>query len=269
MKSVIQSKLRSIEEKMLVTIPKTKITPPIAMVALKLLKALHISKIKPSGGSETQKSSLKSEKDILTILGLPNIPKVKNPKENSTCLSMNPGYYNGFKRTVKKPNKCNIIVPEADGVYVVHQPFGSQANPDILILDVRSGKIVCEFGIEVKSGGPTWNTHIQTMDRTMMYIAIKKNEVHCFFGEHVRDKESLLIALVWDELQRELANELNAQAKKSGKKNLCVAYPKQEFTKLNLNEGREERHMEIKEWFESFLEPSASPKEQEQHSQLA
>lgn len=254
---------------MVVTKPNPKITPPVAMVALKLLETLHISKIKPSGGSETQKSSLKSEKDVLTILGLPNIPKVKKTKENSTCLSMNPGYYHGFKRTVKKRNKCNIIVPEADGVYVVHQPFGSQANPDILIVDVRSGKIVCEFGIEVKSGGPTWNTHIQTMDRTMMYIAIKKNEVHCFFGEHVRDKESLLIALVWDELQRELANELNDQAKKSGKKNLCVAYPKQEFAKLNLNEGREERHMEIKKWFESFLEPSVSPKEQGQHSRLA
>ena len=96
-------------------VKNTQLTPAISGAVLKLLNNLHTSDIKASGGSETQKSSMKSEKDVLNILGLPDVPKVKKNKENSTCIPMNPGYYFGFKRTVKKQNKCYIVVPETDG----------------------------------------------------------------------------------------------------------------------------------------------------------
>lgn len=247
MQTLINSKCASIRASMRETALKPDLTASMRSVVLKFLELLDSSQIKSTGGSETQQSSSRTESAVLEMLGVPHIQKVTSKKKGLFGLPAFTGDYFGFKRVVEHRNECRFVVPETDGVYAIHQPYGSQANPDILLLDVRDKSIVCQFGIEIKSGGPTWNTHIQFADRTMLYVAFKE-DVHYFFGDHVRDKESLVLALAWDELQRELADALNEEARAKGLKNMCVPYPKQEFRGLDLSEGRDVRHAEIKAW---------------------
>lgn len=226
---------------------QTNLTPTLKFVVLRLLTCLDASDIKSEGGSETQQSSSKTEKAALAMLGVPVISTVKKKERSLFSLPMSAGDFFGYKRVVKHNNECRFVLPEAEGVYAIHQPYGSQSNPDILLIEVREHRLVCQFGIEIKSGGLTWNTHVQTADRSMLYVAIK-DRVHYFFGDHIRNKDSLVLALAWDELQRELADVVNAEALRTGRKNMCVPYPKQEFRGLNLDEGRDTRHAEIKQW---------------------
>jgi len=246
MQSLLSDKIAFIRAAMRAAPLQTVLTPALKDTVLRLLTCLDGSDIKADGGSETQQSSSKTEKAALAMLGVPVIPTLKK-KKNLFSLPMSGGDFFGFGRAVHHRNECRFVMPEIDGVYAIHQPYGSQANPDILLIEVREHKLVCQFGIEIKSGGPTWNTHIQTADRSMLYVAIK-DKVHYFFGDHIRDKDSLILALAWDELQRELADALNAEAVRTGKKNLCVPYPKQEFRGLDLDEGRDARHAEIRQW---------------------
>lgn len=247
MNSIIESKISSIRTAMCEAPRKTILSEPIRATILALLTALDTTSVSVTGGAETQESSSRTERLVLEMLGVPQITKLKTKGTSVFSLPMLIGDYFGFKRVVEHDNTCRFVMPEQDGVYVIHQPYGSQANPDILLLDIRNKTIVCQFGIEIKSGGPTWNTHIQFADRSMLYVAFKK-KTHYFFGDHIRSKESLVFALAWDELQRELATALNEKAKSSGLKNMCVPYPKQEFRGLDLEAGAEERHAEIKAW---------------------
>jgi hypothetical protein len=257
MQSLIASKVSFIRAAMRDAPLKTVLTEPIRSTVHKLLTSLDTAEVRVSGGSETQQSSSRTEKIVLDLLGVPLITKSTGRARSLFNLPMFAGDYFGFKRAVEHRNECRFVLPEADGVYAIHQPYGSQANPDILLLDVRSKAIVCQFGIEIKSGGPTWNTHIQFADRSMLYIAFKGEGTHYFFGDHIRNKESLILALAWDELQRELANALNEEARANGLKNMCVPYPKQEFRGQDLEEGSEARHTEIKEWLSTSPGPSA------------
>lgn len=237
---------------------KTCLTPGIRNVCLKLVNSLDSATVKVKGGSKTQASSSRIENVVLGMLDVPVLDKVSAKKKTLFHLPAFVGDYYGFKRSVEHRNECRIDhLPEKDGVYAVYQPYGSQANPDILLLDIQDKKIVCQFGIEIKSGTSTttWNTHIQFADRSMLYISFEK-EIHYFFGDHVRNQESLILALAWDELQRELANNLNMMAKNSGLKNMCVPYPKQEFRGLHLSEGRDKRHADIREWLTASPAPS-------------
>jgi hypothetical protein len=247
MLSLVASKTATIRTSMRDSRIATSISRPIREVVLNLLNTLDSTKTKLTGGSETQKSSARTEHIVLEILNLPMIEKEASKRKTLFALPVYIGDYFGFKRAVERRSECRFAMPSVDGVYAVHQPYGSQANPDILLLDVRSNAIVSQFGIEIKSGDPTWNTHIQFADRSMLYIAFEK-DIQYFFGEHVRDKESLILALAWDEIQRELADTLNEEARKNGLKNMCVPYPKQEFRGLNLSEGMDARHAEIKTW---------------------
>lgn len=269
MEQFIDAEIQRIRDTMLVSARETTISIPIQSILLKLIAELKDFKSTIQKTSETQKNSSKMEKLVLDILGVPIIKKTERKKKGSLCIAKFFGDYFGFKRVVEHRNNCDIILPDVDGVYAIHQPYGTQANPDILLIDVRDKNIVCQFGIEVKSGDNlVWNTHIQFADRSMLYIAFKKN-VHFFFGDHIRSKESMIYALVWDEIQRRLADTINKKAKKNGLKNTCVAYPKQEFCGLNLDDNREERHLDIKEWLLSFSKPSVSQTETEPHSQSA
>lgn len=250
MDSLIADTLATIRSSMRDERLVNNLSGPLRDVVHSLLKVLDSRTFKVSGGAETQKSSMRSERIVLDILSSLNVTMIKkeaSKKKTFLSLPMYVGDYFGFKRRVERRSECRFVLPTVDGVYAIHQPYGSQANPDILLLDVRNKTIVCQFGIEIKSGGLVWNTHIQFTDRSMLYIAFEK-DVHYFFGEHLRDKESVIIALAWDELQRELAERLNAVARKKDVKNLCVPYPKQEFRGLDLSEGRDERHSEIKSW---------------------
>lgn len=265
MNAYIDSKLLSIRASMRESPLLVTLTEQIKSVVLKLLECLDTSTLKSIGGSETQKSSSLMELTVLAMLDVPILSPVKSKKKETFALPANIGDYYGVKRTIDRQLTCRFEIPTTDGVYAIHQPYGSQANPDILLIDVRNKTILSQFGIEIKSGGPTWNTHIQFADRSMMYIAIKEKPYY-FFGEHVRDKESLLVALVWDELQRECADYLNTLSKEKGLKNYCVPYPKQEFRGLDLKQGCEERHTQIKEWLKSSSLQSSTQTEQEQHS---
>lgn len=265
MQSIISSKINSVRVGLRNTPRNVELTLPIRTAVMSLLAFLDSYIETGSGDSETQKSSSRTEKLVLEVLGLPIIKPVKS-KKNIFRLPNFVGDYFGYTRIVEHRNECRFTMPTTDGVYAIHQPYGSQANPDILLVDIRNKAVVCQFGIEIKSGGPTWNTHIQFADRSMLYIAFK-GKTHYFFGDHIRNKESLILALVWDELQRELADMLNKEAKTMGVKNMCVPYPKQEFRGLQLDDGREERHNEIKEWFLTSLAPSHSQTVPEQHSQ--
>jgi hypothetical protein len=266
MQQLFINKCNTIRAAMRPTAAETHLTDKMKEVVLKLVTSLDTHVSSEKGDSETQKSSARTEREVMNMIGVPQITKTKKKAKNLSSVPSLVGDYYGIKRTVEHRNECRFVMPEVDGVYAIHQPYGSQANPDILLLDVRDKKIMCQFGVEIKSGGPTWNTHIQFADRGMMYIAFKKKS-HYFFGEHVRSKESLILALAWDELQRELAAVINVDAKSKNLTNLCVSYPKQEFHGLNLDTVRDERHSEIKEWLRSSPVLSELQTAQEQHSQ--
>lgn len=266
MQAVYIKKCNAIREEMRSEASATVLTEEMKAVVLKLVTALDTCVISGKGDSETQKSSARTERAVMDMIGVSQIQKKKEKGKLLSSIPSLVGDYFGFKRAVEHRNECRFIMPEADGVYAIHQPYGSQANPDILLLDVRGKKVVCQFGVEIKSGGPTWNTHIQFADRSMIYIAFK-DRVHYFFGDHIRNKESMVLALAWDELQRELAGLINADAKSKNLHNMCVAYPKQEFVGLHLNAGRIERHAEIKDWLRSLPSPSSEQTVPEPHSQ--
>lgn len=247
MNTLVANKIVSIRSAMRSAPTATVLTSPMRMVVMRLVDALDTSDVEITGGSETQQSSSRTERIVLDMLNVPLVDKCKSKAKTLSTLPMFVGDYYGFKRAVEHRNECRFAMPTTDGVYAIHQPYGSQANPDILLIDVRKEAIVCQFGIEIKSGGPTWNTHIQFADRSMLYVAFK-NQAHYFFGDQIRTKESLILALAWDELQRELADTINDKARKDDLKNLCVPYPKQEFRGLNLEEERDTRHREIRAW---------------------
>jgi hypothetical protein len=264
--TLLNEKLTAIRREMQETPRATTMTPGIRNVLTTLLDALDGCLMKSIGGSNTQENSSKVEKVVLEMMGVPLLEKRKDNKKTLAKLSAFAGDYFGFKRAVEHRNECRFVLPETDGVYAIYQPYGSQSNPDILLIEIRDHKIAGQFGIEIKSGGPTWNTHIQFADRSMLYIAIKQT-IHYFFGDHVRSKESLILALAWDELQREIADGLNEIAQTNGLKNMCVPYPKQEFRGLNLDEGRDARHAEIRAWLLASPLPYVEQNEQEQRSQ--
>lgn len=212
--------------------------------------------------SETQKSSKKTERLVMSMLeslGVPEVKKSTKAKGVYTFGAFTDDYF-GFVRSVEHDNRsCPFVMPETDGVIAIHSPYGSQWNPDVLLLDVRGKEVVCSFGIEVKSGGPTWNTHIQFTQRKMLYVAFKKEGVQYFFGDHIRSRESWIHALAWDEVQRGVATEMCGMAKESGLQNHCVPYPKQEFRKLDLTSGSAARHAEIKAFFSDAAAAAAAP----------
>lgn len=255
MQALLHDKCNAIRAQMRTETTQTFLTDDLRRVILALLLRLDEFAAHEKGDSETQKSSSRTENAVLEMLGVPQIFKTPAKSKTLSSIPSLTGDYFGFVRSVEHRNECRFAMPDADGVYVIHQPFGSQTNPDLLLVDVRDKRIVSQFGIEIKSGGPTWNTHIQFADRSMLYVAFK-GETHYFFGEHVRSQESMILALAWDELQRELAGVINADAKAKTLPNLCVAYPKQEFRCLDLNVGRDERHAEIKAWLQASLAPS-------------
>ena len=256
MQKVYVNKCLAIREKMRSEALTTVLTEEMKAVVLKLVTALDTCAISGKGDSETQKSSARTERAVMDMIGVPQIQKNKKKDKSLSVIPPLIEHYFGFKRVVEHRNECRFVMPETDGMYAIHQPYGSQANPDILLLHIRGKKIVCQFGVEIKSGGPTWNTHIQFTDRSMIYVAFK-DRVHYFFGDHIRNKESTVLALAWDELQRELAGIINTDAKSMNLHNMCVAYPKQEFVGLDLNAGRIERHVEIKDWLRSLPLPSS------------
>jgi hypothetical protein len=255
MQSLIANKTAAIRAAMRESAHFTVLTEPIRATVHSLLSSLDAAEVRIAGGAETQQSSAQAERAVLDMLGVPQIEKLTR-KTGVFSLPAFVGDYFGYERMVERRNECRFVIPETDGVYAIHQPYGSQSNPDILLLDVRGRSIVCQFALEIKSGNPTWNTHIQFADRTMLYIVFEGARTHYFFGDHIRSKESLIIALAWDELQRDLANALNEEARATGLKNFCVPYPKQEFRGLDLAEGREERHAEIKAWLTASLAPA-------------
>jgi len=250
--SLVTEKCNAIRATMRPNASDVVLTDDMRGVLSKFVTAVETSNVRCESTSETQKSSKKTERAVVDMLGVPEIRKTTDKKKkNVVCLPPFVDDCFGFSRpSVTHRNVCRFVPPESDGIYVIHTPYGCQSNPDVLLLDIRNKVVVCSFGIEVKSGGPTWNTHIQFSRRNLLYVAFK-NVPHYFFGDHVRTQESWIYAFAWDELQRELAHEINSRTTMAGLSNLCVAYPKQEFRGLDLDTDREKRHVEIKAWIQS------------------
>jgi hypothetical protein len=246
MNTLVQEKCRTLSERMRKDPTPVVISPGIKAVVLRLLQALEESKLVLEGGANTQSSSSKSERFVLDKLGCPELSKVKTKKGATIIPPFKDDCY-GVERVVEHTNTCPVVLPQTDGVFAIHQPYGSQACPDILLIDVKGGSITSTFGIEVKSGSPTWNTHIQFSQRKMLYIAFE-HEIQYFFGDQLRSRESMILALAWDELQREIAAIINEDAKAKGLLNNCVCYPKQEFRSPThlLHQNRDTRHAEVK-----------------------
>jgi len=256
--------ISEVSSKMRETATPVVLTPVIRTVLTELTNVLdkYACTVDEHDSAETQKSSSKTEREVMTMLATLGVPEVKKSTKAKGVFEFGAftDDYFGFERSVKHDHTCRFQMPETDGVIAIHSPYGSQANPDVLLLDIRAKEVVCSFGIEVKSGGPTWNTHIQFTQRKMMYVAFKKEGIQYFFGDHIRSRESWIHALAWDELQRQLAKELNGVAAESGLQNYCVPYPKQEFRKLDLATGSEARHAEIKAFFSSDVSaPATAP----------
>ena len=68
-----------------------------------------------------------------------------------------------------------------------------------------------------------------------MYIINRKDKADCFFGEQLRNKESLLHALAHDELLRELV--LISNTNSSGVRNVNIARPSHEFKEVKLDKN--------------------------------
>lgn len=261
LRSLIDARCGEVRAAMRETATPVVLSPRLRKVVHTFLTRLDGLAYSAEGSAETQSSSRKTERMVMDLLGVPEIIKTDKKKD---VVSLPPFVDDcfGFDRTRESRNECRFRLPPESGVYAIHSPYGSQANPDVLLVDIEAGEIVSTFGLEVKSGGPTWNTHIQFTKRNLLYIAFK-DVPHYFFGDHIRTKESWVYALVWDELQRELARELNSLTSTAGLPNMCVPYPKQEFKKCDLMEGRDARHEEIRQ---SFAEPSVPQTAQVPHS---
>jgi hypothetical protein len=261
LRSLIDARCGEIRAAMRETATPVDVTPRLKKVLYTFLERVDGLAYVADGTSETQSSSRKTERMVMDLLGVPELIKTDKKKDVMTLPPFVDDCF-GFERTRESRNECRFRMPSGSGVYAIHSPYGSQANPDVLLVDIEDGKIVSTFGLEVKSGGPTWNTHIQFTKRNLLYIAFK-DVPHYFFGDHIRTKDSWIYAIVWDELQRELAKELNSMTMSAGLPNMCVPYPKQEFRKCDLMEGRSARHAEIRQ---SFAEPCAPQTAPEPHS---
>jgi hypothetical protein len=198
----------------------------------------------PLKGHNTQEKAQKFD-DIIAgiILSQGVVEVIKLNKSEKDCLSFShsdfDGNYFGYKKSnVSKRTILYLSKDIPEGLIMVRQPFGTQNNPDILLLDIirdTTGKLIIHsyFGLEIKSGGTVWNTHIQHEKKNMLYIVYKTEKnttmTNYFFGVDIRTKDEFIHALAVDHIHRELVNVANKQASSTGLRNQNVAYPKHEF----------------------------------------
>ena len=199
------------------------------------------NKVSCKSGKNTQHNSSENEKSIGEILVANNFQETtkltKKDKINSNSITVTvfvEDYY-GFKRNVSHIYTCILQKPASDGLYFISQPCGSQSSPDFLTFHYKQGNIISTFAIEYKgtAGQPKWNAHIQSMSRSIMYIIKRNEKSDCFFGEHLRTKESLLDALTHDELLRELVQISNNNSSDMGNNN--IARPSHELKEIKLD----------------------------------
>jgi hypothetical protein len=195
-------------------------------------------------GKETQVNSSENEKSVAEILTANRFQQIKKQpakkKSSSNTIEINvfeENYYGYIRESVSHKYTCKIQRPASNGFYFISQPCGSQSAPDFVTFEYKDGNIVSTFAIEYKGSGTKgkWNAHIQSMSRSIMYIIQRKDKTDCFFGEQLRNKESLLHALTNDELMRELVAISNKNS--SGEGNKSVARPGHEFKDMKLDKN--------------------------------
>lgn len=219
------------------------------------VKDIIANKILCKSGRETQVNSSENEKSVGELLTANNFQEIsKEPTKakaslNTVTVTVFEEDYYGYKRSVSHKYACTFQRPANDGLYFISQPCGSQSSPDFLTFHYKYGNVVSIFAIEYKGSGTKekWNAHIQSMSRSIMYIINRKDKADCFFGEQLRNKESLLHALTHDELLRELV--LISNTNSSGVGNVNIARPSHEFKEVKLDKN----YLTVISHLESFI----------------
>lgn len=205
------------------------------------IKEIIENKVSCKSGNNTQHNSSENEKSIGGILIANNFKETIKITKKSKCNLNNitvtvfvEDYY-GYKRNVSHKYTCTFQKPASDGLYFISQPCGSQSSPDFLTFHYKGGIVVSTFAIEYKgtSAKEKWNAHIQSMSRSIMYIIKRNDKSDCFFGEHLRTKESLLHALTHDEVLREFVLISNINSSDIG--NINIARPSHELKEITLD----------------------------------
>jgi hypothetical protein len=207
-------------------------------------------------GKETQVNSSENEKSVGEILIANNFQEISKLKteEVKRCsdkieLTVFKEEYYGYERSVSHAYTCTLKKPADDGLYFISQPCGSQSSPDFATFHYKDGIVVSTFAIEYKGSGTKekWNAHIQSMSNSIMYIIKRKDRADCFFGEQLRNKESLLHALAHDELLRDLVRISNTNSSDVG--NVNIARPSHEFKEVKLDKN----YLRVISYLDSFI----------------
>jgi len=225
------------------------LTAPIKKVVRDLTSTLSYCNDAYAGCSETQDSSKRSESKVRSALQGADCHEIKKTDTKpSICIEYeSPSECFGISELVDNEIKIHVDLAGKNGVFFLHQPFGTQAYPDIILLHVEDGKLIQTFNIEVKGGDCTWNTHLTRLASNNLYILFDKN-VNFMYGRHVRSVESLALAIDHDIRHRKEVFETNEYATRHGLLNKEVAYPKHEMSgewKKVMLTNRTIRHVEI------------------------
>jgi hypothetical protein len=195
------------------------------------------------GGADTQKKSKDCQGVVESILRETGFERLEKEKKGITIREPINELY-GWPQTVKHNHVC-YVNPSKNGFYYVDQPFGSQRNPDILLLhkDDTQNSV---YYLEVKSGAHKWNAHIQYTQDSVLYVSVDKGNIDLHLGRHLRTYEETVHAIVHDELYRSLTAHSNEESKRLGLANQSVARPGHELsTHVYQRIPREERLKDI------------------------
>jgi hypothetical protein len=256
MDAVYKQKKEEISKQMMNDIKEHELSKEHAEALSKSIKDIVENKVSCKSGKDTQHNSSENERSIGQILmantfkEISKIVKKSKCNLNSITVTVFIEDYYGYKRNVSHKYTCTLEKPTSDGLYFISQPCGSQSSPDFLTFHYKEGNIISTFAIEYKgtAGQAKWNAHIQSMSRSIMYIIKRNDKTDCFFGEHLRNKESLLHALTHDEVLRELVLISNINSSEIG--NINIARPSHEFKEIQLDNN----YMKVIKYLNSYVD---------------
>lgn len=151
--------------------------------------------------SETQKTSAMCERYVLECVKNAGFIQSTLPKQHMKMFRSI--VHNEVFKADDVCGQMGQYFPEQK-LYVVHQPFGSQNTPDILLVQVV-GDIVHTMPIEVKQGhsSPTWNNNPPKANFGYVFVCTKDQTVYFAPGKAIRGE-----AIVTDEIVKFIHSEM-------------------------------------------------------------